>query len=197
MSLRKDIGAIAIQGDIYVRNNSFLTLDLGGQIAKTSNVLLQDSCFNFFNYGFRNIPNSQHLNRMTIEGNSVINFAHYNYHQALLLDNLLIDEGALLSITNWRDGFHFLLVRKDSWSLEDALGKIRFEGKYGSAGVRSYDWEYWEIGVGYGFSKLPEPSTYGAIFGGLGVLLALSRKRRCIWRNSAHSRQKRKDYRDD
>jgi len=180
MSLRKKNGAIAIKSNIFVRNYGELTLDLGNQIAKSSRVLLQDSFFNFFNSDYKNIPNEQSLRLMAIEGYSVIQFAQYKYRQALFLDDLFVDSDALLTLNGWRDGFHFLLVRKDSEHLDDALSRIKFEGRREpKASLRDYDKDYWQVIPGF-----PEPSTYGALFGGLSLGLVALRRRRTG--NAAH-----------
>jgi len=176
LSLRKDNKAIAVQGDIYIKNGSNLTLDKGAQIARTSTVSLQDSSFSFFNFGYFNTPISQSLHRLKVEGSSFFNFSPYNYRQELILDDLLINRDGLLTIRSWRDQFHFLLIRKDSEHLQDALGKIKFAGQEQKrAGLKEYNSDYWKIGPGF-----PEPTTYGAIFGAVGLGLAVWRKRRRV-----------------
>jgi len=198
LSLQKTGGAIAIQGNVFIKNNSWVCLDRSNQISKTSTVTIDNASFRFWSLDG---DVTQSLCQIIIEGECFIDFNFDNLgalkSNRLYLDDLVINESSVLKLISWEESQHTLLVRKDSKHLGDALSRIKIEGKYGSAGVRSYNWEYWEIGIGDGFSKLPEPSTYGAIFGGMGLVVVLSRKRRCIWRCSAHSHQKRKDYCDD
>jgi len=68
-------------------------------------------------------------------------------------------------------------VKKTSSGLREALTNTCFEGKSESVGVRDYNSDYWEIGVGNGFRPLPEPVTYGAVFS-LGVLGFVAWRRR-------------------
>jgi len=89
----------------------------------------------------------------------------------LYLDDLIIEDGSFLSITHWLNGEDFLLVRKDSKHLADSLKKIRFIGYDPNAiHLEEFNKEYWAI------SGAPEPATYGAIFGTLGLSLFIYRK---------------------
>jgi len=82
-----------------------------------------------------------------------------------------------------------LFVRKTSVYLEDALAKIRFGNTSGKVGVRDYNWEYWEIGIGADFRPLPEPAVYDTVFslGALGFVAWRRRRRRpstdLLWKN--------------
>jgi len=193
MSLRKD--GTAIQGNVYVKNGGSLTIDFNNQINRRSILSLENSSFTFFNVWSRNLPIEQSLSRLVVEGSGILNLSGNGiyFNAKFILDDLFINRNSLLIIRGWEEGWKFLLVRKDSEHLDDALSKIKFEGRSEpKASVRDYNSDYWQIIPGF-----PEPSTYGAIFGGLSVLLALSRKRRCIWWARRHFSQKRKDYRDD
>jgi len=176
MSLRKD--GIAIQGNIYVRDRGHLTIDASNQINKRSILSLENSYFLFFNIWGRNFPIEQSLDRLAIKGSSVLSLSENGmfFTSKLILNDLFINRNSSLEIWGWAEGWKFLLVRKDSEHLQDALSKIKFKGyREPKASVRDYNSDYWQIIPGF-----PEPSTYGAIFGGLGVLLTLSRNRRCI-----------------
>jgi len=173
LSLRKDNGAVAVQGNIYVKNGSNLTLDKSNQIAKNSILLLDNSVYNFFNLDYYNTPIFQSLRRVTIEGNSSVDFSPYDYRQSFLFDDILINYNSFLTINSWRDKFHFFLVRKDSEHLYDALARIKFGGYSGSkAELKDYDADYWEI-----IPAFPEPSIYGAILGAVGLGLVAWRRR--------------------
>jgi len=133
------------------------------------------------------------LNHFSIEGNSVLAFQ-------LPLDKIYISKiyselftfetasGQLL-VHSWiqqeitKDTFiawsTHILVRKTSPGLDGYLSQIWFEN-YGPA--KKINWaeddRYWEIvPVGW-VSTVPEPSTYGAILGAVGIGLVLRRKRR-------------------
>jgi len=76
-------------------------------------------------------------------------------------------------VSGWKDERDFLLVRKNSAHLSDALGRMKFEG-YNPADIhlRDFSNDYWQI------SALPEPSTYGAMLGAVGLGLCCRSKRR-------------------
>jgi len=90
----------------------------------------------------------------------------------LYLDDLIIDDGSFLEVTHWQYGEDFFLVRKNSRHLADSLKKIRFVGYDPNAiHLEEFNKDYWAI------SGAPEPATYGAIFGTLGLALFIYRKR--------------------
>jgi len=96
----------------------------------------------------------------------------------LILDDLTITVGSELIISDWNLGANQILVRKDSQHLQDALGRLKFNGKgkpYG--GVLDYNRDYWEIIPSWEVPKLPEPATYGAILGAVGLGLSVWRRR--------------------
>jgi len=91
----------------------------------------------------------------------------------LILDDLIIKDGAALNILGWKEGRDYLLVHKDSKHLQDALKKLSIDG-WGKNQIylKSYDKDYWSI------EAAPEPSTYGAIFGTVGLGIVALRRRR-------------------
>ncbi|KXU35937.1 hypothetical protein AXK11_05285 [Cephaloticoccus primus] len=92
----------------------------------------------------------------------------------------MIADGAGLDIRGWEEGFSYLLVRKDSKHLADALKKITFDGYLpGRVHLEDFNKDYWQI------SGTPEPATYGAIFAGAGVGLIVWRRRRWCGRARA------------
>jgi len=169
VSLNKEKGAIAIRGDIFINNHAKLTLWRDGQIARSSTVRLRDSTFQFSDERYEKVTKTESFKKLVIEGSSYLQFSNEISldKRFLYLDDLSIDYGGKLIVQGWKEGVHFLLVRKTSGSLEDALKKIAFEGYLpGRTHLEDYNKEYWMI------SGTPEPTTYGAIFAaaGLGVI---------------------------
>jgi len=112
-----------------------------------------------------------------IGGNSIIRFTTGG--TKLFLDDLWIFGDSDLVLENFFPSYgDSLFVKKTSSHLEDALSKIRFRNMKGEIGVRDYNWEYWEIGVGLGFGAIPETATYGAAVSLSGLGLVVWRKRR-------------------
>jgi len=61
---------------------------------------------------------------------------------------------------------------RPSAHLSESLERLVIEGYSAKkAGLRHYSSDYWEIGPGF-----PEPTTYGAIFGAVGLGLVSWRK---------------------
>jgi len=103
----------------------------------------------------------------------------------LYLDQLALnDTGAILTIRNWVDRAGYLLVRR-TWgnaNVPPILSQIHFEG-YGPARWEPHDLngfdDYWQI------TPFPEPATYGAILGVVGLGLWRWRKRKRATATSA------------
>jgi len=174
LSLDKENGAIAIQGDILLRNHSQLHLDKSYQFSKTSNITVDNSKLAFSGHPF---DREEHFHRMYVEGKGEIDFWAFNVSDSakrfLYLDDLIIDELGQLTVSYWQDGLHRIFIRKDSEHLYESLERIVFEhDKAAKAGLRDYNKDYWEIGPGF-----PEPATYGVIFAGGAVGLVFWRKR--------------------
>jgi len=118
---------------------------------------------------------SNTLNRLVVSNTGVIAFDHlsvFKFKKYLYLDDLLVSLGGSLTVMGWLNGQDFLLVRKDSQGLADALKSLKFQG-YDRNNIHLVDFnkEYWEI------SAAPEPATYGAILGGLGLAVVVVRRR--------------------
>ncbi|KXU34624.1 hypothetical protein AXK11_08160 [Cephaloticoccus primus] len=116
---------------------------------------------------------------MEVTGNGVIDYYHSLDRQhphgdhRLYLDDLEIEWGGQLTIKNWMLSRDFLLVRKDSEHLNDALSRIKFEGHWEwRAALKDFDKDYWQLIPG-----IPEPSTYGAALGVVAVGACLMRRR--------------------
>jgi len=114
---------------------------------------------------------SHSMNLLEVDGRGILNFA---VGSTLRLDDLIINpyENTELRIKGWDEFEDYLLVRKTSANLSSALTYINFDGWANGAEIRDYDTDYWEI-----IPRLPEPSTYGAIFGVMGLGLWAWRRR--------------------
>jgi len=174
--LHKTNNAIAIRNDILVQQKAILRFRGSNQVLKSSNIslgsggiLITESDSNLHNT-FRNL---------TIQNDAIVNFAHKNnefhdensvYH--LYIDDIFVHDGGKLIVQGWKSERDFLLVRKTSAHLADALGRMQFEGyDRNNIHLRSYNSDYWQI------SALPEPTTYGALLGAAGLGLWAWRRR--------------------
>jgi len=123
----------------------------------------------------------QQLAKLHIQDRGMIDFIGANKAapNVLYLDQLTFsDANARLTIRNWNDQADYLLVRK-IWgdaNVASILNQIYFEG-YGSA-----KWHWHDLGSSYGdywqITPFPEPATYGAILGAIGLGLWGWRRRR-------------------
>jgi len=98
----------------------------------------------------------------------------------LWLDTLTFSgPDAILFMRNWYEYEDYLLVRTNGFDLS-FLQNIRFEGYEDFPVVwRKYDDHYHQITpFGPMSSESPEPSTYGAILGAVGLGLVAWRRRR-------------------
>jgi len=168
VALSKMNGATAVQGNISLDSNTMLSIWRSNQIADSSRLRMENALLSFGGWAW-NIE--EKLHQITTRGKSSLFFDHSRKEDArrfLFLDDLLIYDDSLLEIYGWKDGRDWLLVKKTSQHLYDALKRIRFEGYDPNAvHLEDYNKEYWSI------SGTPEPSTYGAISasGALGLVL--------------------------
>ncbi|WP_197456827.1 PEP-CTERM sorting domain-containing protein [Cephaloticoccus primus] len=186
--LAKTNGAIAIRGDVFVQKRARIRFLNSNQLLKTSNISLKS-------YGelqYLSNENTTNIFRnLTIEDNGIVNFIHRDRDSQkskyyIKVDNLIINKDGHLQVQGWQEGRDFLLVRKDSTALRDALTKVSFAGyNSGNIHLEDYDSEYWSI------SAAPEPAMYGALFGAAGIGLWGWRKRRCRGRKTQHQMQRR------
>jgi len=179
LALSKTNGATAIAGNLYVKSGAAVNIVKSDQIADSSRVMLvgRKSIFAFSSkYG----DLREKVHELVVEGGmGVLNFGHNPKNKndiskkALILDDLIIKDGAALNILGWNAGRDHLLVRKDSAHLADALKKLWIDG-WGQNQVylKDYDAEYWSI------EAAPEPTTYGSILGAVGLGIVALRRRR-------------------
>jgi len=164
---------------IFIDKNEAYTISESDVLPSSYSVVLGgDNAGLIFYHKKLNETISQKLHSLTVR-NGEGWFSFKTYGNNIYLDNLIIENGAFLRVDRWSDVSDSILVKKSSAYLENALGKIKFNGLRGSVGVRDYNSDYWEIGVGHGFGQLPvpEPAVYGAVFS-LGVLGFVAWRRR-------------------
>jgi len=173
--LEKDDGAISVRGNIFVNDGAALIIKRPNQTLSSSVVKVKNSHLEFGNI---EMELSNKFRQLIVEGDSMLNFMHaddrYKYYSKrfLYLDDMEIKGRGRLFIEEWQEGRDFLLVRKDSKGLVDALRKLEFKG-YDRSNIHLVDFnkEYWEI------SAAPEPATYGAVLGMLGLAVVVVRRR--------------------
>jgi len=114
---------------------------------------------------------------LKIEGEGIVHFGNNpppGLITSLTLRRLLIDtDEDFLKINQWVEYFDYLLVSRAFAPGSDVLGRIHFIGWAPGAKLRDYNNSHWEI-VPYGS---PEPATYGAILGAVGIGLVVWRKK--------------------
>jgi len=180
IQLKKSGGATAINGNIYARNNSTVGVISSHQIANTSTITLSGGSSLWFASLHSDVTwIEESFHGLIVENIGVIDFnatkIFPHYARWLYLDDLEIKNGAKLVVRKWLDDTDHLLVRRDSAHLMDTLGKIDFEGlEKKGVGLRGFDENYWEI-VPW---ATPEPATYGAVLGAIGLALVLHRRKR-------------------
>jgi len=127
----------------------------------------------------------QHLAELRIEGRGTIDWRGGEVGQAniLWIDTLSFSSTSdILFIRNWYEYEDLFLVKRvhNGVQFDDLkLNQIVFEGyqDYFTT-LKDYDADYWQI-TPWGAKPAPEPSTYGAILGAVGLaLVAWRRKRR-------------------
>jgi len=183
LALNKQAGATAIRGNVVLRKNTGLSFWGSNQVADYATVTMDSAHLNMHGAGYEKI------HKLIVTGNSKILFGsavQFLNRRIFLLDELTISYLSSLEIMGWADGRDHFLVRRYSSGLNENLSRIKFNGrKEPKAGLRYYDTDYWEI-----IPAFPEPSTYGAIFGGLGMGLAFwSRRRRAVLRTHVQTEE--------
>jgi len=121
----------------------------------------------------------QHLGTLRIEERGTIDWVGGKVGQAnmLWLDSLEFSStDARLFMRHWYEFEDYLLIRKTGLADFSILNQITFEGYDGPAITRDYDQDYYQITPF--LNRMPEPSTYGAILGAVGIGLWTWRKRR-------------------
>jgi len=177
LHLNKSAGVTAIRGNVYIKNQAAMNIVASNQIADSSKVTLSGRSTLSFSSAEKDIREG--FRRLVVEGGTNrLAFYHSaeiedNYIKMLVLDDLIINDGALLRISGWQAGRDFLLVRKNSAYLAAALKKITIDG-WGRNQIylKNYNSDYYSI------EAAPESAAYGAVFGAVGIgLIAWRRKK--------------------
>jgi len=180
--LNKTNGATAVRGNIVASNGGVVGLERSNQIADTSTVTLDGRIraaglhFEVIGYDI-----SEKFHQLRVMGRGSLSL-FTDYFRKLYLDDLMIDWGSELLVKGYNAELTFLLVRKDSKHLQDALHRVKFQGRREpKASIKDYDANYWQVIPGF-----PEPATYGAAFSVAAVgLWACRRKQRVPARGSS------------
>jgi len=146
LALAKAQGVAASHGDFLIKNGGVLELRRGSQISDGSTVRLKSGTLKLtWNGGS---SRSDIFHKLAIEEHSRLQFEYWKgIGSGLYLDELIISDASLLEVQGWKAGRDWLLVRKTSKSLSDALRKIRFEGYDPNAvHLEEYNKEYWVWG---------------------------------------------------
>jgi len=173
--LSKWNGAHSVNSDIYVRNGAILGIESSNQIPDYASVKLQgkDSMF-VINWVGRDL--SEKFHTLSVDGHGRVLFSRDNgsrERKTLMLDDLVIDIFSRLTVHGWNPDLDLFLVSKSSSHVRDALKRINFEGPNRQiVELREYNKDYWKLYAS------PEPSTYGAILGAVGLALVAWRKGR-------------------
>jgi len=136
------------------------------------------------------------IHELVVEGYGVVDFGKRLKYASryFYIDDLIIKNDSKLIVTGWDDSRDRFLVRRNSKHVLDSLKRMGFVG-YDSSRIKlvSFNKDYWEI------SPLPEPSTYGAILGAVGLGFFAWRKKRRVHPHDACARIRRQlvDFRPE
>jgi len=174
LNLDKGNRAIAVRGDILVKDRALIRFAQSNQTLGTSTITLKNyGVLQSLSVSGSDIKNK--FKKLIIEDNGIVHFNHSEGKSErakyyIYFDDLITNQGGHLKIQDWKEGRDFLLVRKSSANLNDSLTKMSFVGyDRNNIHLEDFDGEYWSV------SATPEPTTYGAILGAVGLGL-------CAWR---------------
>jgi len=198
------LGATAIGGTIRVAFGAEapgrLIVARNEQIADTSTVVLDAVAIDGEGGISRHLPVFQignavrvveHIHTLRVEGGGVIRFSgaasgtqttNQLFIQALQIPTIPNANGSLF-VQNWIDGVTYFLISRAAPNFMAALARIHFQGWDPGSKLRDYDANNWEI-IPMG---APEPATYGAILGVVGLGLVTWRKRTLRQRRCAQN----------
>jgi len=120
---------------------------------------------------------TEKIHTLQADGQGVIDFAGGTFARANVLETtrvLLPTADDTLFIRNWIEFSDYFLVSRAFAPNSAALSRIWFEGWSPGSKLRDYNSSYWEIVP----LAAPEPATYGALLGTLGIGAYLIRRNR-------------------
>jgi len=155
--------------------NAELRIMQSHQIADSATVTLdRGAVFAFAGEG--GVGLTEKIHTLQVERRAVINFAGGTLARANVLETtqvLLPTADDTLFIRNWIEFSDYFLVSRAFAPNSAALSRIWFEGWDPGAKLRDYNTSHWEI-VPF---AAPEPATYGALLGTLGIAVIVWGKR--------------------
>jgi len=138
-----------------------------GQIAKHVRVSLESSGTNasrlLLEYGVQ-----ESFRELNVDGKGIVEF---QLKSKLILDDLNVGFGDVLTILNWKSGKTLFLVRKTSTHVKNSLSHIIFQGQNNPVHLEDYNKDYWEL------TTAPEPTTTGAVIGIIIAGISIRRNR--------------------
>jgi len=182
--LYKTNGAIAVQRDILIRNEGMVRFQESNQVTRTASIVLRSNGI-LQTLSESNSDISNIFNHLVVKDSGILYFHHKygiseNSKYYIKINDLIINQGGHLEVHGWQEGRDFLLVRKTSAALEDALGKTSFAGyDRNNIHLEDFDSEYWSI------SGAPESAAYGALLGATGFGLVIWRRKRIANKHTA------------
>ncbi|KXU38197.1 hypothetical protein AXK11_00955 [Cephaloticoccus primus] len=174
LELMKQPKATAVRNVIVEQAN--LQISGSHQIEDTAKVtLIRKATFTFNGAG--GVGLTEKIHTLQADGQGVINFAGGTLAVPNVLETtqvLLPTADDTLFIRNWIEFSDYFLVSRAFAPNSAALSRIWFEGWDPGAKLRDYNTSHWEI-VPF---AAPEPATYGALLGALGMGAYLVRRGR-------------------
>jgi len=180
INLIKNNGVTAISGNLNIRDGSAAQIFSNEQIANHVRVSLISKKGTRSTLGFLGefqTALNETIHELVVRGNGALDFGSADSgaqhgNRFFYFDDLIVESDSTLTILGWKDKRDYLLVRKGSAHLEDALKKIEFNG-YDRNNIHKehFNSAYWAI------SATPEPATYGALLAASTIGLTFFRKR--------------------
>jgi len=166
-------GVDVLRLDNHQQIVSTVNLTLRGGHPDPSRFLMAEGILRYNGINGSGVGIRQTINNLHIEGRGVIDFRGGEVGRANFLiinGNITFGEDSRLFIRNWYEYEDYILIHRNGAGLVN-LSNIEFEG-YGPTIFRAWDSNYYII------TPMPEPTTYGAILGAVGIGLVAWRRRK-------------------